>query len=98
MIQKIALRFSKLAVLTVIFTFFTQCSRNPVSGKKEIMFMSESQEIALGTESNPQVLAEFGEYPEPKLQTYLDEIGQRMAKVSHRPNYLFISKLSILKW
>jgi predicted Zn-dependent protease len=90
---KIVLPLSKLAVLTACFMFFTQCSRNPVSGKKEVMLMSESQEKAMGAESNPQVIAEFGEYPEPALQTYLNDIGQRMAKVSHRPNLPFQFKV-----
>jgi predicted Zn-dependent protease len=90
---KPSFRLMKLSLLTIAFVFFNQCARNPVTGKKQIILMSESQELALGTESNPQILAEYGEYPEPKLQEYLNNIGQRMAKISHRPNLPFHFKV-----
>jgi predicted Zn-dependent protease len=91
--MKLSLRLTKLAALTAFFVFFNQCARNPVTGKKQVILMSESQEQALGAESNPQILAEYGEYPEPKLQEYLNNIGQRMAKISHRPNLPFQFKV-----
>jgi predicted Zn-dependent protease len=91
--MKLSLRLTKLVALTAFFVFFNQCARNPVTGKKQVILMSESQESALGAESNPQILAEYGEYPDPKLQEYLNNIGQRMAKISHRPNLPFQFKV-----
>lgn len=93
--MKIKLHFYpfKIAALTTALLFFNQCSRNPVTGKKQIVLMSESQEIALGVSSNPQVLAEFGEYPDSSMQRYINDIGQRMAKISHRPNLEFHFKV-----
>ena len=58
---------------------------NPVSGKKQLLVMSEQEEIALGKSSDPQVIAEFGSYDDPKLQAFINEKGQEMVKVSHRP-------------
>jgi len=49
----------------------TTCSRNPVTGKKELSLMSESQEKALGLESDPQIQAEFGMYPDSSWQRFL---------------------------
>ena len=66
---------------------------NPVTGKKQLMVMSEQEEIALGASSNPQVLAEFGTYDDPKLQAFINEKGQEMAKVSHRPTLPFYFKI-----
>src|SRR5690625_8008880 len=37
-------------------------------------------------QSDPQVVAEFGLYEDDKLQAIIDEKGQKMAKVSHRPD------------
>jgi len=68
----------------ILFSF--GCSRNPVTGKKELSFMSTSQELAMGAQSDPQVVAEFGLYEDAKLQAFIDEKGQKMAKVSHRPD------------
>ncbi len=73
-----------------IWIMCTTCSRNPVTGKKQLNFMSDSQEMAIGRESEPQILAEFGTYAgNPALQKFLSDKGQAMVKVSHRPNMAF---------
>lgn len=69
------------AVLIVI-----SCAVNPVTGKKQLMLMSEEQEIQLGKSYNPQVLATFGEYPDKNLQSFVQSRGNEMGKISHRPN------------
>ena len=48
--------------------------------------MSEGQEIALGAESDPGVIAYFGLYPDDKMQAFINEKGKQMAGISHRPN------------
>jgi predicted Zn-dependent protease len=67
------------------------CSRNPVTGKKEIILMSKDQETALGAQSHPSVLATMGLYDDQKLQAAFAEKGQEMAKISDRAgiNYQF---------
>jgi predicted Zn-dependent protease len=47
--------------------------------------MDVQSEIAEGKKAHPQVLAAFGEYEDPKLQAYVNDVGQRLAKASHRP-------------
>jgi predicted Zn-dependent protease len=41
------------------------CARNPVTGKKELSLMSESQEIAMGKSHDPAIIAEYGVYENP---------------------------------
>lgn len=48
--------------------------------------MSESQEIALGKQSDPEIIAAYGLYQDDKLQQFISQKGQAMAKISHRPN------------
>ena len=68
-------RFSKITILVAASLILTQCSRNPVTGKKELSLMSESQEIALGQQSDPSVQAEFGIYPDGNVTSnYMDQI------------------------
>ena len=86
-------RFSKTAALVAAILFFNQCSRNPVTGKKELSFMSESQELSLGQQSDPSVQAEFGVYADSLLQQYLTVRGTEMAKISHRPTLQFHFKV-----
>ncbi|MGH6691238.1 MAG: M48 family metalloprotease, partial [Gammaproteobacteria bacterium] len=62
------------------------CATNPVTGKRELSLMSEGQEIAIGKENHPQILAEMGQYNDPALQQYVRDLGQRLAKTSERPS------------
>jgi predicted Zn-dependent protease len=62
------------------------CARNPVTGKRELSLMSTEQEIALGKESHPSIVATMGLYEDKKLQAFMNEKGKSMAKVSHRPD------------
>jgi predicted Zn-dependent protease len=59
---------------------------NPVTGQTERSVMSEQDEIAQGKKAHEQVLQEYGVYANPRLQTYVNEVGQKLAKQSHRAN------------
>ncbi len=78
-----------LALVAVVST----CSRNPVTGKKQLSFMSEEKEIALGAASDPSVVASFGLYSNPKIQSFINTKGQQMAKVSHRSHLKYEFKV-----
>ena len=62
------------------------CATNPVTGKREISFMSEAQEIQVGRELDVETQREMGAYDDRAVQEYIDDIGQRLARNSHRPN------------
>ncbi|MCF2503829.1 M48 family metalloprotease [Dyadobacter sp. CY107] len=66
--------------------FLSGCSKNPVTGKKEIIFMSKEKEIALGAESHPSIVATMGIYDDKNLNSFINEKGKAMAGVSHRPD------------
>jgi predicted Zn-dependent protease len=60
---------------------------NPVSGKTERSAMDEASEIAEGKKAHEEVMKEFGgPINNPKLQAYVNDLGQRLAKQSHRAN------------
>ena len=86
-------RFSKTASLVAAVLILTQCARNPVTGKREMVLMSEAQELSLGQQSDPSIQAEYGVYPDSLLQVYLTARGTEMAKISHRPNLPFQFKV-----
>ena len=62
----------------------TSTVKNPVTGQQERTVMDEPTEIAEGKKAHEQVLAEYGVYPNPKLQAYVNDIGQRLARQSER--------------
>lgn len=73
-------------MITAAMVAVISCAVNPVTGKKQIMLMSEAQEVQLGLSYHPQVMATFGEYSDPELQSFVQAMGTEMGKVSHRPN------------
>jgi predicted Zn-dependent protease len=48
--------------------------------------MSEAQEIQTGRELDGEVRRQMGVYRDAELQQYVNDIGQRLARMSHRPN------------
>ena len=71
---------------------FGGCATNPVTGKQNFTLMTEAEEIRKGEKAAAEVPATYGIYGElPALQDYVDDIGQKLAKNSHRPqlNYHF---------
>jgi len=63
------------------------CGTNPVTGRKEIQFVSESQELQIGAkEYAPTRQSQGGDLKVlPELTAYVSEVGQKLAAVSDRP-------------
>ena len=64
--------------------FFTGCAVNPVTGKQNFTLMSEAGEIQKGQQAAAEISKEYGIYDSPALQSYVNEVGQKLAKNSHR--------------
>jgi predicted Zn-dependent protease len=74
-----------LATLLALGLFGLACATNPVTGKKEISLVSESQELEVGKQALAATEAEFGYYDDATWNTKVNSIGQKLASVSHRP-------------
>ncbi|MBC6995635.1 M48 family metalloprotease [Neolewinella lacunae] len=88
--------FHKLSVLVLLLSLsvgLQTCAVNPVTGKRQVSFISEQQEIQMGQSYDPQVIAEMGLYVNPKLQQFLSQKGQAMAAISERPQLPWSFKL-----
>jgi predicted Zn-dependent protease len=81
------------ASLLIVGLLFWACARDYVTGKRTLSLVSESQEIAMGQEADPSIVAEYGVYDDANLAVYVDGIGQSMVKVSHRPTLKFTFRL-----
>ncbi len=62
------------------------CAINPVTGKKELTFVSREKEIQIGQQQYaPSRQMQGGDYvAEPELQNYISNVGQKLAAVSDR--------------
>ncbi|MDP2824375.1 MAG: M48 family metalloprotease [Sulfuritalea sp.] len=67
------------------------CGTNPVTKKSELMLLSEQQEISMGaTQYVPNQQSAGGKFIlDPALTAYVSEVGQKLVKVSDRPNLPF---------
>lgn len=74
----------RVCSIIVLALITTSCAVNPVTQKREVMLFSDQDEIKMGKEGNDAVLIQFGQYDDSSLQRYIDEVGQNIARVSHR--------------
>jgi beta-barrel assembly-enhancing protease len=60
------------------------CGTNPVTGKRELQFVSENQEVQIGQQNYaPMRQSEGGDYEVlPDLTAYVNEVGQKLVAVS----------------
>jgi predicted Zn-dependent protease len=78
--------FLKAAAVSAVMGL-SGCAVNPVSGEKELILLSRSDEIALDERySKYQFSADYGESQDEPLNAYLDEVGLSLARISHRPD------------
>ena len=83
----------RILLVAIAALIVPSCSVNPVTGKKQIMLMSESQEVGLGAQYDPEVMATFGEYKNDALLNFVTAQGNAMGKISHRPNLQYHFKI-----
>ena len=62
------------------------CAVNPVTGRRELMLVSESQEISMGRQLLEQTRVETGFYPDQALEAYVQGVAMPMARASERPD------------
>lgn len=65
------------------------CAVNPVTGEREIMLVSEGQEVAMGRSTDASIRDEFGLYDDPALSAYVDGVARRMVPYLHRPGLAY---------
>ena len=86
-------RYFGLGFLAIILAITISCATNPVTGDREFMLVSEQQEISMGKEYDPQVVATYGVYDDAEIAAYISDIGQRIATVSDRPGLAYEFKV-----
>lgn len=81
---KIFLSFSVLAISAM---HLASCSTNPATGRSQFAaLMSPAQEVQVGAQEHPKIIQEFGEYNNPRVKAYVQEIGEKVTKDTERPD------------
>lgn len=77
-------------MILLFIVLFSGCATNPITGQKELMLVSSSQEMRLGSEYAPVIEKELGNKIEnPEIQNYIDGIGAKIVRISHTPTRNF---------
>ena len=81
------MRFPAVRTLSTLLavTAVAGCATNPVTGRPDVVMMSEAQELQLGREEHAKIMQQYGRYDDLALQDYVNQVGQRIVAVSHRP-------------
>jgi predicted Zn-dependent protease len=72
------------------------CAVNPVTGKQELALfqVSTDQEIGIGQEAFPKAVQQMGgEFRDPVVSSYVNQVGQRLGRISPRPDLPFEFKV-----
>jgi len=79
------MRSPKAISFALLALVFTACGTNPVTGEREVQFISEAQEIQMGQQSYaPTRQAEGGEMEiMPELTVYVSGVMQKLAAVAN---------------
>jgi predicted Zn-dependent protease len=65
------------------------CAQNPVTGNSDFVMLSEDSEISIGRANHPKIIAQYGRYEDEAIQRYVQSIGDKLAKVSHRKELIY---------
>ncbi|MEK1905714.1 MAG: M48 family metalloprotease [Pseudomonas sp.] len=79
----------RMTLLLVLLAQLVGCAVNPVTGNNDFVMMSEREEIALGQRASQEILQQYPRYADEKLQAYVQQVGQRVARNSHRGNLAY---------
>jgi predicted Zn-dependent protease len=74
------------AALSLCAIVTMDCARNPVTGERELMLVSEAQEIAMGQEAARQIPLELGLLDDRDLVSLVQTRGMAIARASERPH------------
>src|SRR5262245_24012784 len=89
--QGLVMPFNRLLFLVpVAVAALSGCASNPVTGTPDLVFQSEAGEIKKSKEVHPMLLQQFGgQYEDQQIAQYVNEVGQRAAKASQRPELTY---------
>jgi len=74
-----------LAALAGLPLLLAACETAPVTGRSQMMLMSESEELQMGLQAYRQVLATEPQSHNPQINALVEKVGRRLAASAERP-------------
>jgi predicted Zn-dependent protease len=67
--------------------FLLGCAANPVTGKSQLMLLSEDEEIEIDKQYSPyQFSTDYGSIQDKTLNDYINQTGKKISGLTHRPH------------
>lgn len=85
----LAARAVALVLVTAVGLGLSSCAINPATGQGNLVMMSENRELEIGAEEHAKVMQNMQVFDDDSVNAYVNEVGQRMAAVSHRSDLKF---------
>ncbi len=82
-----------ICILCLLAGSFSYAEYLRATGKDEMVLVSVEKEIAMGRSIARGAEEQYGLYPDPELQQRVNDIGQKLAKVSDRPALIYSFKV-----
>jgi len=80
----------RLMILVLILSLAAGCATNPITGKTELMLISEEQDIEIGKKYAPEIEKQMGgRIQDEVLQNYINSVGRKIARVSHNQSFKY---------
>lgn len=86
-IRKFISRNPLLLGLILILSVIAACYQAPVTGRNQFILLSESQEVEMGVTAYNQIINQEKVSTDPRYNSAVNRVGQRIARVSHDPGY-----------
>ena len=83
------MQYLKLLISFSLLSLVISCSVNPVTGERDFVLMSEDAELEMGRKYYSQILQSQALYQDPKIQSYVQSIGDSLAELSHRSDLIY---------
>lgn len=76
-----------LGVVALGIVSWSGCRSTPVTGRRQLLIVPETQEIAMGASAYQELLANETLSTNPKYLEMVQRVGERLAAVADRPDY-----------
>lgn len=86
-------RGTAVLLLLCLLGWLVSCAPNPVTGERELMLLSEADEVRLGQQTDKEIVKAYTLYQDPALEQYIGRLGRRLAALSHRPQLVYHFKV-----
>ncbi|MFB3060232.1 MAG: M48 family metallopeptidase [Candidatus Binatia bacterium] len=77
----------KIYTLALALFFLVGCATAPITGRRQLMLISESTEISQGEEAYRAILRQSVISHNPEAKRIVRKVGEKIARVANKPNY-----------